>query len=124
MPTPPRPPAFAIGLLHWPTTTHPAAAELDLKNLRRDVHDLLDITKRSHPGWRTLNGIRTRARDLLHSQVTGPDGRSVKLDRTVAAAELRHAVASAEAVVVSGASGVGKSALAVLDFRRKIPASG
>ena len=57
----------------------PAAAEVDLKTLRRDVHDLLDITKRRHPGWRTLDGIRTRARDLLHSQVTGPDGRSVKL---------------------------------------------
>ena len=99
----------------------PAAAEVDLKSLRRDVHDLLDTTKRRHPGWRTLDGISTRARDLLHSQVTGPDGRSVKLDRTAAAAKLRHAVSDAEAVVVSGASGVGKSALAVLDFAGENP---
>lgn len=94
----------------------PAAAEVALNNLRRDVHDLLDTTKRRHRGWRTLDSIHTQACDWVRGQVTGPDGRSVRLDRTAATARLRDAVSGAEAVVVSGESGVGKSALVVLAF--------
>ena len=94
----------------------PAAAEVALNNLRRDVHDLLDTTKRRHRGWRTLDGIHTQACDWVRGQVTGPDGRSARLDRTAVTARLRDAVSGAEAVVVSGESGVGKSALAVLAF--------
>ena len=94
----------------------PAAAEVALNNLRRSVHDLLDTTKRRHQSWRTLDGIHTQACDWVRGQVTGSDGRSVRLDRTAATARLRDAVSGAEAVVVSGESGVGKSALAVLAF--------
>ena len=99
----------------------PAGAEVNLMNLRRDVHDLLDATKRRHRGWRTLDGIHARACDLLRGQVTGFDGRSMKLDRTAATATLRHVVSDAKAVVISGPSGVGKSALAVLDLAGEDP---
>ena len=96
----------------------PRAARVNLTMLRRDLHKLLDPTKRRHQrGWQTLDGIHQRARESVRSEISaGGDGRSVRLDRGAAAMELIEAVSSVDAVIVSGESGVGKSALAVLDL--------
>ena len=94
----------------------PRAARVDLTMLRRDSHALLDPTIRRHQhGWQTLDGIHRRARESVRAEITASDGgRCVRLDRSAAAMELLEAVSSVDAVVVSGESGVGKSALAVL----------
>ena len=94
----------------------PKAARVDVTMLRRDTHGLLDSTIRRHrQGWQTLHGIHRRARDSVRSEiVSGDDGRSMHLDRNAAATDLIGALSGADAVVVSGESGVGKSALAVL----------
>ena len=94
----------------------PSAARVDLPMLRRDSHAFLDPTTRRHQhGWQTLNGIHRRACDSVRAEITAGDGgRSVHLDRKTVATELLKTVSGAEAVVVSGESGVGKSALAVL----------
>ncbi|MCY4383622.1 MAG: hypothetical protein OXE44_10780, partial [Nitrospinae bacterium] len=94
----------------------PRAARVDLKMLRRDSHTLLDPTTRSHQdGWQTLDSIHRRTCESVRSEITSSDGdRSVCLDRSAAAMELLKTVSGAEAVVVTGESGVGKSALAVL----------
>ena len=94
----------------------PRAARVDLTMLRRDSHALLDSTKRRHRhGWLTLDGIHQLARESVRAEITAGDGgRRVRLDRSTAAMELLEAVASVDAAVVSGDSGVGKSALAVL----------
>ena len=55
------------------------------------------------------------ARESVRAEITAGDGgRSVRLDRSAAAMELLETVSGVDAVVVSGESGVGKSALAVL----------
>ena len=94
----------------------PSAARVDFTTLRRDSHALLDPTKRRHQGaWQTLASAHRRARESVRGEITASDGsRSMRLDRNYAAMELVKAVSDAEAVVVSGESGVGKSALAVL----------
>ncbi len=94
----------------------PKAARADLTMLRRDSHALLDTTARRHQdGWQTLDSIHRRTCESVRAEITSSDGdRSVCLDRSAAAMELVKIVSGAEAVVVSGESGVGKSALAVL----------
>ena len=96
----------------------PRAARVDLTMLRRDTHALLDSTTRRHRhGWQTLDRIHQLARESVRAEITAGDGgRSVRLKRSTAAMELLEAVSSVDAVVVGGESGVGKSALAVLDL--------
>ena len=94
----------------------PSAARVDLSMLRRDSHALLDSTIRRHQaGWRILCGIDQQAREFVRAEITVvDDSRSMRLDRDAKVRELVNAVSGKEAVVVSGESGVGKSALAVL----------
>ena len=94
----------------------PSAARVDLTMLRRDSHALLDSTTRRHQhGWQTLDCIHRLARKSVRAESTAGDGgRSVRLDRNAAAMELLETISGVDAVVVSGESGVGKSALAVL----------
>ena len=94
----------------------PSAARVDLTMLRRDSHALLDPTTRRHRhGWQTLNRIHQWACESVRAEIAAGDGgRSVRLDRSAAAMELLDTVSGVDAVVVSGESGVGKSALAVL----------
>ena len=94
----------------------PKAACVDVTMLRRDSHALLDSTTRRHQqGWETLDGIHRRARESVRAEITSGDGgHSLCLDRHAASEELIKAVSGADAVVVNGESGVGKSALAVL----------
>ena len=91
----------------------PKSARVDLKLLRRDAHAMLDPTTRSNQkGWKVLDHLHSMALASVRDQITGSDGGpGMHLDRRDAAAELIASVAEAAAVVVSGASGVGKSAL-------------
>ena len=94
----------------------PRAAHIDLMKVRRDSHVLLDATVRRHKqGWERLRSLGKQARESVQTEITtGDGGRSMRLDRDAAAKELLEVVSGAEAVVVRGESGVGKSALAVV----------
>ena len=105
------------GLLALANDYAPKAARVDLPMLRRDAHAMLDPAIRRHrQAWQTLDTIDKRARDSVRASITAPDGRSVTLNRKAAATKLHDTLSNAEAVVVSGQSGVGKSALAVLEL--------
>ena len=97
------------------------AARVDLTILRRDCHVLLDTkTRRHRRGWRTLERIDDFARDAVLAELTGRDGnRSMHLERNDATEALAKVISGAQAVVVSGESGVGKSALAVRGLTAK-----
>ena len=93
----------------------PKSARVDLKLLRRDTHALLDSTRRRHQrGWQALDHLHESAISSVRDEIITSDGaRRVRLNRETEAKELLAKVANAAAVVVSGESGVGKSALAV-----------
>ena len=94
----------------------PKSARVDLTLLRRDAHAMLDpATRRHKKGWQALDHLQHRALASVRDEIKEIDGgRRVSLDRNGAAAELVAAAAGARAVVVTGESGVGKSALALL----------
>ena len=94
----------------------PKSARVDLTLLRRDAHPLLDATKRRHErGWQMLDHLHRSALASVRGEITtSDDARRVRLDRSAASAELAKTAAAAAGVVVSGESGVGKSALALL----------
>ena len=96
----------------------PTSARVDLTLLRRNAHAMLDSTTRRHQqGWQALDHFHRRALASVRDEITASDGaRRVRLDRSDAAAKLIAMVADATGVVVSGESGVGKSALALLSF--------
>ena len=91
------------------------AARVNRSILRRDVHALLDTTERSYSqGWQALEHLHSRVLSSVRDEVTSGDGvRHLRLDRCAAVAELREAVEDAGAILVTGESGVGKSALAL-----------
>lgn len=90
----------------------PRAARVDLTLLRRDVHASLDATvRRDHQGWQTLDHLHQRALASAPGEIVAENGRRMRLDRSDLAARLVAAAMEAEAMVVSGESGVGKSAL-------------
>ena len=93
----------------------PKSACVDLKLLRRDAHAMLDPTTRSNQkGWKVLDHLHSMALAAVRDQITASDGGpGLHLDRNDAAAKLIASVAEAAAVVVCGASGIGKSSLAV-----------
>ena len=93
----------------------PKSARVDLTLLRRDAHGMLDpTTRRNEKGWQMLDHLHGMALGAVRKEITRSDGCRVNLDRSGAAAELVATAAKAAAVVVSGESGVGKSALALL----------
>ena len=91
----------------------PKSARVDLTLLRRDAHEALDSTMRyQEQGWGTLNDLHDKALGSVRGEIVADDGaRRKTLDRSDATKELVEAVAESEAVLVSGDSGVGKSAL-------------
>ena len=93
----------------------PKAARVDLTLLRRDAHAWLESTaRRNEQGGQALDLLSHQALEAVRGKITASDGtRRVRLDRSDAAAKLATMAADAPAVVVSGESGVGKSALAV-----------
>ena len=94
------------------------AARIDLTLLRRDAHASLDPTlRRNQAGWRLLDHLHDRALESVHDEIAAADGvRRLSLDRSDAAAQLVAATGRDEAVVVTGESGVGKSALGLLSL--------
>ena len=102
----------------------PIAARVDLTLLRRDAHAMLDPTTGRHQqGWQALDHLHLRARSSVRDSINANDDpRRLSLDRSAAAAELVATTADAAAVVVSGESGVGKSALAVLGIAAAVAA--
>ena len=93
----------------------PRAAHVDLNALRRDAHEALETTARRHQrGWRALNHLHASALAPVRDEISSSDGaRRFSLKRGDLASELFAAAAGASAIVVTGESGVGKSALAV-----------
>ena len=93
----------------------PKAARVDLTVLRRDAHLTLDPKVRRHQqGWQALDHLHDGALGLVRDEVVAGDGiRRVQLDRSSLAEELAAIASGSAAVVVSGESGVGKSALAL-----------
>ena len=98
----------------------PKSARVDLKLLRRDAHALLDPTTRRHQqGWQVLNHLHCTPLASVRDEITTSDGaRRVRLDRSAEASGLAKTATNAPAVVVSGESGVGKSALALLGLTK------
>ena len=91
------------------------AARVDFSILRRDSHALLELTvRRNEQGWRVLGPLDQRSCEAVSNVVSDKGSRCVCLNRTEALQQLTGMVTDASAVVVSGESGVGKSALAVL----------
>ena len=93
----------------------PNSARVDLRLLRRDAHDMLDLSVRRHEqGWAALDHLHAMAREPVRDAIATSDGsRCVRLDRSDAARELVTTASGSAAVLVGGDSGVGKSALSV-----------
>ena len=94
----------------------PTSARVDLTLLRRNTHAMLDSTTRRHrQGWQALDHLHRGALASVRAEITASEGvRPVRLDRSAAVAKLITTTADVAAVLVSGESGVGKSALALL----------
>ena len=94
----------------------PKAARVNLVMLRRDTHSQIDPAKRhSERAWLVLDRLHQAALASVRAEITSGDGiRKVRLDRSEVAAKLEDFTKEAAAVVVTGESGVGKSALALL----------
>ena len=94
------------------------AAKVDLRMLQRDTYDLLDSARRLHQhGWQRLNSIDQRAHEAVQSEIAENDGnRHVHLDQSDQVREIIERISNTEALIISGESGVGKSALAVLEL--------
>jgi len=94
----------------------PRAANVDLTTLRRDTHELLDFTRRLHRcGWETLNSLDQQARHTVRAEITEGDGnRPFHLNQSDKVKELIKKISNTGALIITGESGIGKSALAVL----------
>lgn len=96
----------------------PRAARVDLTLLRRDAHDAIDSELRRHKqGWSTLDHLHKTALNSVRDEIASNDGaRRLSLDRSDTTRKLVATVSDAAAVLVSGDSGVGKSALTLLSL--------
>ena len=100
------------------------AARVDIAMLRRNAHEVLDSNARRHQeAWGALDRLHDVALKSVRGEIATFDGaRSMSLDRSDAATELAVAAAGNAAVIVSGHSGVGKSALTLLSLAAKCEA--
>ena len=91
----------------------PKAARIDLNILRRDTHEALDPKAGRHQqGWQVLDHLHNRALNSVRDEIVASDGRRcLRIDRSSIADELTAICSESTALVVSGESGVGKSAL-------------
>lgn len=96
----------------------PKAARVDLALLRRDAHEAINIEMRHHDqGWKVLDHLHKMAISLVRAEiVTNDRARHLSLDRSDATRDLVATVSDSAAVLVSGESGVGKSALTLLSL--------
>ena len=86
--------------------------------MRRDAYEVLDLEIRRHKqGWRALNHLHEMALEPVRDEIaTNDKARRLSLDRRNATRELVATVSDSAAVLVSGDSGVGKSALTLLSL--------
>ena len=91
----------------------PKSARVDLTLLRRDAHEVIDIEVRRHKqGWNALDRLHKMALGLVRDEIATNDrARRLSLDRSHATRDLVATVSDSAAILVSGDSGVGKSAL-------------
>ena len=96
----------------------PKSARMDLTLLRRDAYEVLDLEVRRHKqGWSALDHLHEMALELVRDEIaTNDKARRLSLDRSTARRELVATVSDSAAVLVSGDSGVGKSALTLLSL--------
>ena len=89
------------------------AARVNLTLLRRNTHTLLnDGLRRNQQGWSVLERLHQRALSSVRHGLTTVDGnRKVRLPRDEARETIVNLVKDSAATIVSGDSGVGKSAL-------------
>ena len=94
----------------------PRSARVNLEILRRDARETLDTNFRPHQQeWQILDHLHGSALDLSRDEITDSDGvRRVHIDRSESASSLVAKVEEADAVVVGGESGVGKSSLTLV----------
>ena len=93
----------------------PKAATVNREMLRRDLHAAGVITTGREQDRQTLDSLDRLARQSVRTEIAEVSGgRSIQLDRSAAARELLEVVSGADTVLVTGESGVGKSALAVM----------
>ena len=90
----------------------PKSARVDLTLLRRDAYEALDLGVRRHKqGWSALDHLHEIALRQVRDEISTNDrARHLNLDRSKATEELVATVSDSAAVVISGDSGVGKSA--------------
>ena len=102
----------------------PKSARVDLTLLRRDAYEVLDLEVRHHKqGWSALAHLHEMALEPVRGEIaTNDKARRLSLDRSNATGELVATVSDSAAVLVSGDSGVGKSALTLLSFTAADPA--
>lgn len=96
----------------------PKAARVDLTLLRRDAYDAIDSELRRHKqGWSALDHLHKTALNSVRDEIVSSDGaRRLSLDRSDTTSALVSTVSDAAAVLVSGDSGVGKSAFTLLSL--------
>ena len=91
----------------------PMAADVDLTTLRRDAHEVLHCERRRRAAaWTELRRLDTDAQDAVRAAL-GLDGAGpvVHLVRPGQASVIRRELTPGPAVLVTGESGVGKSAV-------------
>jgi hypothetical protein len=98
----------------------PAAADVALAILRRDAHEVLHLERRRRAvAWRELLRLDADARSAVSSALgVGAVAAPVQLPRSTLAAKLRSELSPAYGVLVSGESGIGKSALVLGELAR------
>ena len=96
----------------------PKSARVDLTLLRRDAYDVLDLEVRRHKqAWSALDHLHEMALEPVRDEIaTNDKARRLSLDRSNATRELAATISDSAAVLVSGDSGVGKSALTLLSL--------
>jgi hypothetical protein len=94
----------------------PSAAHVDLTLLRRDVGSLLEPgVRRNEQGWNLLRHLETQALAAVRDKLGLGDGeRILHIDRNVDGRALIAHAKAAECMLVTGESGVGKSALVLV----------
>ena len=100
-------------LVYLASEYSPKAAKVDLDILRRDAHESLDPKAGRHQqGWQALDHLHNRAISSVRDEIVASDGRRrLRLDRSNIVEGLAVISSESTAFVVSGESGVGKSAL-------------
>ena len=96
----------------------PLSAQANRSTLRRDAHNQLNPNQyRNETPWAELLRLDREARDTIHTSIgAGVTPNPLSLPRGQAADAFRARIEKGECLLVSGESGVGKSALVAREF--------